>query len=92
VSAPGDTTPGANLALAETERSKLFWTSGPARNGAMHSLIDDTFHYIRDGKGREELYRYREDRPEATDLAAGDTARTAWYRAKLGTVSRQLVR
>ncbi|MBL8958878.1 MAG: sulfatase [Gemmatimonadetes bacterium] len=92
VGAPRDTTDGGHLALAETERSKLFWTSGPARHGAMHSLIDDTFHYIRDGKGREELYRYRQDLPEATDLAPSDTARTAWYRAKLGTVSRRLVR
>ncbi|MBK8248074.1 MAG: sulfatase [Gemmatimonadetes bacterium] len=87
-----DTTLGGNLALAETEQSKLFWTSGPARHGAMHSLIDDAYHYIRDGKGREELYRYREDRPEANDLAASDSSRTAWYRARLGTISRQLVR
>ena len=92
VGAPRDTTAGGHLALAETERSKLFWTSGPARHGAMHSLIDDTFHYIRDGKGQEELYRYRDDLPEAINLAAGDTLRTAWYRTKLGTVSRQLVR
>jgi arylsulfatase A-like enzyme len=92
VGAAPDTTPGARLALAETERSKLFWGKGPARDGAMHSLVDDTFHYIRDGKGREELYRYREDLPEQENLAGRDTVRAAWYRERLGTVTRRLVR
>jgi arylsulfatase A-like enzyme len=92
VGVAADTTPGRHLALAETEQSKLFWTIGPARHGAMHSLVDDTYHYIRDGKGREELYRYREDRSEGTDLAPSDTARTTWYRTRLGSISRQLVR
>lgn len=91
-SLPPDTAAGRNLALSEVERSKLFWMAGPARHGAMHSLVDDTFHYIRDARGTESLFRYREDRAEATDLAATDTTRTAWYRARLGTVSRRLVR
>lgn len=86
-----DTTPGARLVLAETERSKLFWGKGPARDGAMHALIDDRYHYIRDGKGREELFRYRVDTGQQENLAGIDTSRAAWYRSRLGTVSRRLV-
>ncbi len=90
--AGADSTRTGSLVLAETERSKLFWLNGPAREGAMHTLLDDSLQYIRDGKGREELYRYREDTAQVHNLVARDSARAAWFRERLGTVSRQLVR
>jgi arylsulfatase A-like enzyme len=82
----------ARVALAETEKSKVFWLRGPARDGAMHALVDDHWHYIRDGRGGEELFAYRSDAAEATNLAASDSARTARYRALLGRVTTRLVR
>jgi hypothetical protein len=58
----------------------------------MHALVDDHWHYIRDGRGGEELFAYRSDAAEATNLAASDSARTARYRALLGRVTTRLVR
>ena len=79
------------VALAETERSKLFWGRGPARNGAMHSVIDDSLHYIIDAKGTEELFAYRVDTAERRNLAQEDTTSLVRYRAALKRVTRRLV-
>lgn len=44
--------------------------------GPMKSIIDDSLHVIRDGSGRYEAYRYREDPAELFELVAtrGDSA------------------
>ena len=41
----------------------------PAARGPMTSVIDEDFHYIRGGDGREELYDLKRDPAEARDLA-----------------------
>lgn len=42
----------------------------PAARGNMYSVIDDTWHYIRNlGDNAEELYAWRTDRDEATDVS-----------------------
>ena len=41
----------------------------PATKGALTSVVDSSWHWIRNGDGGEELYRYREDAAEAIDRA-----------------------
>ena len=41
----------------------------PARLGPMSSFVDDRYHYIRNGKGREELFEHQRDPNELHDLA-----------------------
>ena len=53
----------------------------PVSRGAMRSLIDSTAHYIRNGDGVEELYRYRDDPGELRDVARADSARLTTLRA-----------
>ncbi len=56
-------------ALSEVEHLTVVDSTSPAAHGAMRSLYDDTWHYIRGGFG-ESLYRYRDDPNEEHDLAA----------------------
>jgi arylsulfatase A-like enzyme len=61
----------------------------PVSRGAMRSLVTDSLHYIRNGDGVEELYRWREDPLEATDqapAAAGDS----WLATLRDLVARAL--
>ncbi|HEY2805814.1 MAG TPA: sulfatase [Gemmatimonadales bacterium] len=62
-------------ALSEVQRDTTPNANAPSATGAMRSLVDQTWHYIR-GPLRESLYRYREDPREERDLAA-DTANAA---------------
>ncbi len=89
---PEDSTDVPRVALTETEQSRQFWMRGPARDGAMHALIDDHWHYIRNGTGVEELYAYRTDRVEAANLAPDDSVRVARYRSLLGRVTTRLLK
>jgi arylsulfatase A-like enzyme len=41
----------------------------PTAKGDMQSLMDDRYHYIRNGDGREELYALDDDPPEQHDLS-----------------------
>ena len=80
--------------LAEVERLELPWGNPPARDGAMHSVIDDEHHFIVDAKGRRQLFAYRRDRAEAHDLAttpAGDSL-AAKYQATMSQLTTRLVR
>ncbi|MBV6521936.1 MAG: hypothetical protein MNPFHGCM_02080 [Gemmatimonadaceae bacterium] len=60
--------------------------SAPVSRGAMRSLVDSTAHYIRNGDGAEELYDFRGDPAEQTDVAATDTARVASMRTAVQRV------
>ena len=64
-----------------TVRLTVAEPSAPVSRGAMRSLIDSTSHYIRNGDGVEELYRYRDDPEELRDVARADSARVAALRA-----------
>jgi len=55
--------------LADVERAISETVVGPTSRGAMRSLVDSQWHYIRNGDGVEELYAYRSDPEERTNLA-----------------------
>jgi arylsulfatase A-like enzyme len=38
-------------------------------HGPIASVVDSAWHWLRDGRGGEELFRYREDRTEERDMA-----------------------
>jgi arylsulfatase A-like enzyme len=44
----------------------------PVHKGDMQSLVDDRYHYIRNGDGREELYDFENDPWEKRDLAGSE--------------------
>jgi arylsulfatase A-like enzyme len=62
----------ATLSPAFSEASRGVNVSPESQNylGPIHSLLDSTTHYIRLAGGREELYDWRRDRDELTNLAA----------------------
>lgn len=69
--APMWTRTGAEpLVLAEVERAVSPLSLGPSQRGAMRSIVDARWHYIRNGDGFEELYAYRDDPQERTNLKA----------------------
>jgi hypothetical protein len=82
------------VALSETEKTKQFWTKGPASEGALHALTDDTYRYILYPGNREELFAYRSDPGEATNLATTPegSALATTYRELLPTIPRRLVK
>lgn len=61
----------------------------PVSRGAMRSLVTDSLHYIRNGDGVEELYRWREDPAEGTDQATG-AGGPGWLAAARDLVRRAL--
>ena len=67
--APSGTSAGA--AFSELTFNDFAHRNDPIRNGKMQSLMDERFHYIRNGDGREELYDYLADTDERTNLAEG---------------------
>ncbi len=60
----------------------------PLSRGDMLSVVDDRYHYIRNGDGREELYEYRTDPAEERDLAGapGHAEALARFRSGLGAL------
>jgi arylsulfatase A-like enzyme len=67
--APSGTSAGA--AFSQLTFNSFARPNDPIRNGTMQSLMDERFHYIRNGDGREELYDYLADADERTNLAEG---------------------
>ncbi|MBC7895842.1 MAG: hypothetical protein H7066_10525 [Cytophagaceae bacterium] len=59
----------------------------PVSRGPMKSLVTDSAHYIRNGDGVEEAYRWRVDRAEVKD-----EARSAWQQAVLPELRAALAR
>lgn len=55
--------------LSDVERAVAMTVPGPTQRGAMRSLVDAQWHYIRNGDGIEELYAYRVDPEERRNLA-----------------------
>ncbi|HEX9565209.1 MAG TPA: sulfatase [Gemmatimonadaceae bacterium] len=83
----GDSLPGTSLArivdgpdsraavlLAEVQRGINRDPAEPVMRGDMASVITDSLHYIRNGDGVEELFRWRSDPGETGDLVAPDRA------------------
>ena len=71
----GDVTPGspvfASVTFAPNVEPDL-----PTAKGPLRAALDDSLHYITNRDGKEELYEYRTDSLEASNLA-GDPARAA---------------
>jgi len=62
----------------------------PRLQGLLRSLVTDSLHWILNADGTEELYRYRTDPAEATDIAGADNAnRRAFFRAQLDSLRRK---
>lgn len=71
--------------FATVERGINTPPNEPVALGDMHTLVRDGLHYIRNGDGREELYRFEVDPLESTDLAG-----TAAVREELAAFRREL--
>lgn len=61
----------------------------PVSRGAMRSLVTDSLHYIRNGDGVEEVYRWREDPGESADRAR-DAGALGWITSLRDLVARAL--
>ena len=74
--------------VAEVERTFNRHFHGPATERALRSVVDAQWHYIRNADGVEELYAYREDPREQTNLNATPEGIIAVqrFRAMLGRI------
>lgn len=75
--------------MAEVRHQATPLSVTPASQGDMRALFDDSLHYIvNEGTQREELYAYRSDTLESTNLAEGGDAdgRLATWRERLARV------
>ncbi len=75
--------------VAELGRGRNVDSTFPNARTWLQSALDDRYHYIRDGEGREQLFAYRTDPEEGADLAhdpaQGDILRR--FRALLDSVA-----
>ena len=71
----GQMRPEGSAPLAELSNVIRPDPGSPASLGPMRSAFDDEFHYIVRGDGSEELFAYRDDRAEVSDLKATDVGR-----------------
>jgi arylsulfatase A-like enzyme len=55
--------------IGQTEQTEGWWGPAPTRRGSMEAFLDDRLHYIRVSNGEEQLFDYRSDYDELTDLA-----------------------
>lgn len=72
--------------IADLVRSHERDSTLPNAKGPMVSRLDDSLHYIRDGRGREELYAYRTDSLELHNLAAQPGHQADLQRMRSGLV------
>lgn len=70
------TRPSPILAEVRQEGDRLM-NDGPLRRGDMRSAAGDSLHYIRNGDATEELYDFRRDPMEVSELTAGRRGDTA---------------
>ncbi|MBV6521877.1 MAG: hypothetical protein MNPFHGCM_02021 [Gemmatimonadaceae bacterium] len=59
----------ASAVVAQTERTENSTVTGPSDRGDMAAILDGRLHFIRNGDGSFELYDYRADPRELSDLA-----------------------
>lgn len=83
-----------NRAIAQTEKTELWWGSAPTRRGSMEAVLDERFHYIRISNGEEQLFDYRADYEELHDLSkvAPWSDSLAVLRERLQSESRSRIR
>ncbi|MFQ5745773.1 MAG: sulfatase [Gemmatimonadota bacterium] len=68
---PGERGPAGSPVIAEVRKGVRLPAFYPVSKGDMSSILTADGHLIRNGDGREELYDWKTDPREATDLAAG---------------------
>lgn len=81
-----DSTAVASAALAEVSQAPNVDNTYPTAKGPMKALVDDSTHYIRNGDGREELYRHRDDPSESRNLAATNPTAAGAWRARVDSL------
>ncbi len=83
---PGSRVTAPLLSEVEGQSWKPKWY--PVQKGGMKSLVVGRYHYIKNGDGREELYKFENDPWEKRDLAGSEEGRRALsqLRASLETV------
>ncbi len=64
-----DSAPVPAPIVAELSRGRNVDSTFPNAHTWLQSVLDDRYHYIRDGLGREQLFAYHDDPGEASDLA-----------------------
>ena len=74
--------PRASPVISELDKGIKVDTVFPNSHGSMRSIIDDSLHYIRNGRGRDELYAYRGDALESHNIATDAARRDAMARMK----------
>ena len=77
---------GGSPALAEVTKAPNVDNTYPTSKGPMKALLDDSTHYIRNGDNTEELYRFRDDTSEASNLAASSNIPAALMRARVDSI------
>jgi len=70
--------------IAEVSKGDKVDTTMPNAHGPMVSRLDSTLHYIRDGRGHEELYAWRTDSLELDNLAGDPRWRADLERLRRG--------
>ena len=75
-------------AISEVERAAWPGSAEPVSRGAMRGVVWDGWHYILNGDGVEELYRWPEDAAEVSDLSQDRVGLTSLLegRRRLGAV------
>ncbi len=81
-----DSARSGSAALAEVSQAPNVAITYPTAKGPMKALLDDSTHYIRNGDDAEELYRYRVDVLESTNLAASSNASATPWRARVDSI------
>jgi arylsulfatase A-like enzyme len=78
-----------SVAISEVSSGVNDHPRNPTYYGDLMSVVDDSLHVIRDGKGEHHVYAFRRDTAESNDLAT-DPRVEAWARAHIDSVIRAL--
>lgn len=83
-----DGTRGGSPVISEVSAGINTEPSHPVSRGPMQSLVTDSTHYIRNGDGVEELYRWRTDLAEMQDIAPSSPDTLKGFRKFLAAILR----
>jgi arylsulfatase A-like enzyme len=83
----GTAAPAPAMAMAELSKGINVDTTIPNSRGAMQSLLDEHLHYIHNGWGREELFAWRSDSLELTNLAGEPAMQSDLVRMRAAVVA-----
>lgn len=81
-----DTGAAISPALSEVSKASNVDPTYPTAKGPMKGLFDDSTHYIRNGDGREELFRHLDDTLELANLTASSPTVAAPWRTRIDSL------